>query len=199
MPTSCASWKSRAHATLPSSRPWPRRTACVTRPSSVHARKRSLPRSVPRPRRRRPRKLRLPPRLPRPWLPASPRCVLRSTKPRRARRALRPQPRLLRVVQRRRAATTATTATRRATSVDRVTALPVRCTCPLPIVRAVATATTATTVVARAAVRRPAVATCRAAVATPARTPSSVRPHRSCVKWRSATPSPWPTWRRSSR
>jgi translation initiation factor IF-2 len=69
-----------------------------------------------------------------------------------------------------------------------------------PTVRVVATATTATPVVVRAAATRPvAVATCRAVATMPARTPSSVRPHRWCVKWRSATRSPWPTWRRSSR
>jgi translation initiation factor IF-2 len=77
---------------LEESRAQPRRTAgpgrrivCATKPSSVPVRKRLPPRSA-RPRRRRPRKLRLPPRLPRHWLPASP-SALRSTKPRRARRA----------------------------------------------------------------------------------------------------------------
>ncbi len=38
-----------------------------------------------------------------------------------------------------------------------------------------------------------------AVATTPARTRSNVRPHRWCVKWRSATPLPWPTWRRSLR
>ena len=76
----------------------------------------------------------------------------------------------------------------------RVIVSPARCTCLRPIVRVVATATTATPVVVRAAATRPvAVATCRVVATTPARTRSNVRPHRWCVKWRSATPLPWPT------
>ncbi|KAG0730740.1 hypothetical protein G6F63_016111 [Rhizopus arrhizus] len=95
---------------------------------------------------------------------------------------------------------TATIAARRATSVARAIASPARCTCRPLTARVVATATTATPGVVRAAATSPvAVATCRAVATMPARTPSSVRLHRWCVKWRSATRSPWPTWRRSLR
>ncbi len=158
----------------------PRRTAGAGRKDRlrdeaiVRAREEEAPpRNAPRPRRRAPRKLRLPPRRPRRWLPASP-SVLRSTKPRRARRAPRRQPGCAAQCAAAALATTATTAARRATSVARVIVSPARCTCLRPIVRVVATATTATPVVVRAAATRPvAVATCRVVAAQ--RRPARVR------------------------